>query len=392
MISVAIMAHPARAEYVEELQGRLDRPAKVVWDERQDRWDTGRRSMLAYDPSASHHLVVQDDAVIPRDFVAGVEAALAHAPQDVPLCLYVGRVRPYRALVNKYVALAEGKASWLVMDQLVWGVAIVMPTKFIEPMVAWCDGQHIPNYDTRMSRWLEYQQIRTWYPWPSLVDHRESPSLVPGRGHAGRIAHRFIGADASALDIDYSGAVLRLPHPQSSLPGGQPAMLFVSEKHDNLSVPTIGVRFVDGLAEANTRGAIAYLQQPHMRRRGVRLATAEEQTAWYQRTLTVAEPAPAAEGAIFVTEPAPVLAPEGTVEVTEPAGDEPAEVPDEAPAETDGPVEEAPDSDPVPDGTADEVLAWVDGDADRALAAAGVERGREKPRKVLLGKLEAIAA
>lgn len=59
-LSVAVMAHPARAAFVDELTGLLDRPAKVVWDERQDRWDTGRRAMLAYDPACTHHLVVLD--------------------------------------------------------------------------------------------------------------------------------------------------------------------------------------------------------------------------------------------------------------------------------------------------------------------------------------------
>jgi hypothetical protein len=38
--------------------------------------------------------------------------------------------------------------------------------------------------------------------WPSLVDHRDVPSLV---GHGGgRYAHKFIGENASALDIDWS--------------------------------------------------------------------------------------------------------------------------------------------------------------------------------------------
>ncbi|WP_051326000.1 hypothetical protein [Glycomyces tenuis] len=357
-VSVAIMAHPKRSEFIPELEAQLDRPATVAWDDGSNsRWGTGRRALLAYEPAATHHLVIQDDAVIPRDLVAGVEAALQYTPGDVPVCLYVGKTRPYREMVREYVKRAEQGASWLVMDQINWGVAIVFPTNIIDDMVAWCDTQRIPNYDSRMSLWFEHQGIPTWYPWPSLVDHRESPSLVPGRGHSGRVAHRFIGADVSALDIDYSGDVLRLPSVSDYRPGGQP-MLFYCTKHDNLSVPTIGVRFKDHFAEATTRGAIAYLQSPFMRRRGVRPATEEEEAAWRGETTG---------GPVLVQEPAPV---------NPPATQNPA---------PDGQHEA------VPDGKAEEVLAWVGDDPSRAQGAIDAEQQREKPRKTLLAKLETIA-
>jgi hypothetical protein len=366
-VSVAIMAHPRRAAFVPELQAKLDRESTVVWDDGSNsRWGTGRRALLAYDPDATHHLVIQDDAVIPRDLAAGVEAALTHAPDNVPLCLYVGKVRPYRELVAEYVGRAAGGASWLVMDRLNWGVAVVVPVALIEAMVAACDAQTIPNYDSRMSAYFEANDIPVWYPWPSLVDHRESPSLVPGRGHSGRVAHKFIGADASALDIDYSGPALRLPNADSYRPGGPTIMLFKSTQYDNLSIPTIGVKFKDGYAEVTTRGGIAYLQQPHMQRRGVRPATPEEQSTWYGSGDVVAEPAPAAP-------------PAGTVQVQEPA---PA-----APIAGQTPVSE----DAVPDGTVEDVMAWVGDDPARAAAAADAERAG-KGRKTLLADLDKIAS
>lgn len=207
-VDVVIMAHPEREAFVPELLSRLDRPARVVWDQRGDRWDTGRRAMLAYDPAASHHLVIQDDAVVCRDLVAGLERALDHVPQKTPVALYAGRVRPFRAAVEKLAQSAGHDASWLSMTQLHWGVGVLMPVELIAPMVEWCDTRSdVANYDKRMSRWLQHQQLTVYYTWPSLVDHRDSPSLVPGRGSAGRRAYRFIGADASALECDWSGRV-----------------------------------------------------------------------------------------------------------------------------------------------------------------------------------------
>ena len=70
------MAHPRRADMVAQLQAELDRPVKVVWDEVNDRHDTGIRAIEAFDPSASHHLVIQDDCVVPSDLLAGIERAL----------------------------------------------------------------------------------------------------------------------------------------------------------------------------------------------------------------------------------------------------------------------------------------------------------------------------
>lgn len=47
--------------------------------------------------------------------------------------------------------------------------------------------------------------------------------------------------------------------------------------------------------------------------------------------------------------------------------------------------------DSVPDGTADEVLSWVDGDPKRAALAIETEEQREKPRSVLLGNLRKVS-
>lgn len=44
----------------------------------------------------------------------------------------------------------------------------------------------------------------------------------------------------------------------------------------------------------------------------------------------------------------------------------------------------------VPDGTTNEVVIWVDGDKDRAVAALEVERARSKSRVALIKQLERI--
>jgi hypothetical protein len=208
VLSAAVMAHPKRADIVTELQVALDRPVKVVWDEKNDRHDTGIRAVEAFDPSASHHLVLQDDAVVPRDLLAGIERALRYIPQDAPMCLYVGRVRPFANEIRRVVARAEG-ASWLTMGGIYWGPGIVLPTAHIPELSDWYRSARVTNYDRRVSTWYALHDATVWYPWPCLVDHRDGESIT---GHGvGRHAHSFIGADRSALDADWTGPVVDVP-------------------------------------------------------------------------------------------------------------------------------------------------------------------------------------
>jgi hypothetical protein len=206
-VSAAIMAHPRREAFVGELATQLDRPATVVWDQVNDRHDTGVRSLEAYDPAATHHLVVQDDAVVCRDLIAGIEHALRSCPQDVPICLYVGRVRPFPREIDRVVAEAGDTASWLTMQGLYWGVGVVIPTADLPDLTGWFRQSTMQNYDRRISTWYQLQDRKVWYPWPCLVDHRDDESLVSGHG-SGRFAHRFAGADVSALDLDWDGPVV----------------------------------------------------------------------------------------------------------------------------------------------------------------------------------------
>ena len=207
-VSAAIMAHPARIEMVGDLRTRLDRDVPVVWDEVGDRHDTGLRSLQAYDPTADYHVVVQDDVLPAPDLLAGIERALAHIPDGCPASFYVGKVKPFRGLVERAVTDADG-ASWIVMDGIYWGPCIAVPTDTIDRIARWWWGQgriH-NNYDKRLSKWFERHGRRCWYSWPSLVDHRGDVSLV--RGHtAQRNAHRFV--DSSALAVDWTGEVVEL--------------------------------------------------------------------------------------------------------------------------------------------------------------------------------------
>lgn len=196
-LSVTIMAHPARAKLLPRLLEKLDYPTEIALDRKNDRWDTGRRALLSYNPGCGHHLVIQDDAVIPSGFIEVVKKALIRIPSSDAVALYAGNAREF----TRRVAGLNKETSWLKMPSINWGVGIILPTDCIERAVEFGDTRPEPNYDLRLSRWLESEGRSAWYPVPSLIDHLDSPSMIPGRA-AKRHAWKFVGPDATTFNPD----------------------------------------------------------------------------------------------------------------------------------------------------------------------------------------------
>lgn len=194
-VSFSVMAHPSRSAMVDDLVGQLPVSTTVVYDEIGDRWDTGRRSMLALDPLADWGVVIQDDAILCHDFTNQVRAALASVP-DGPVAFYLSRTGKNQHLNREALTKARARGEcWVRWSGPWWGVAVAMRPLDIAPMLEWCDGRpDIPNYDRRMARYFESIGRACWYSIPSLVDHRhgpENPSLIEGRSSVGRHALWF---------------------------------------------------------------------------------------------------------------------------------------------------------------------------------------------------------
>jgi hypothetical protein len=219
------MAHPMREPYVEELLARLDRPVDVIWDtgepsaDKPKLWRVARAAWRV--ASGDWHLLLQDDALPCRDLLAGLERALDEVPADVGIVSpYLGALRPHTSVFVGLVAQAEAEAaSWIREAALWWGVSICVRSASIPAMLAYCDQQTYLADDTRLARYYRIVARQdTLYTWPSLVDHRDGPSLVSHPSGEGRQAHRW--HDGSALDLDWTGPVTDHPAPS---PGRVPA-------------------------------------------------------------------------------------------------------------------------------------------------------------------------
>lgn len=210
------MGHQKRAAFIAELESQIP-GALVVLDEKSDRWDTGRRSMLAHDPLADWHVVIQDDAVLCHDFDRQMRAALACAPGG-PVAFYLSRTARNRLLTRRALRRERARGNcWIRWAGPWWGVGVAVKPVDIGPMIEWCDCRSdIPNYDRRMARYFEDIGRACWYSIPSLVDHRtgiENPSLIEGRASAGRYA---MCADPPRGPWTSSCAVLPITDPTPS--------------------------------------------------------------------------------------------------------------------------------------------------------------------------------
>jgi hypothetical protein len=199
MVSATVMAHPDREDAAKRIAQELD--CGITWDERNREWDTARRALLAYPAEATHHLVIQDDAVLCRD----LELVLPDlALEGSPVCLYTGAPHPKGEHFGPAMrdARAQG-VNWLAGRTPLWGVAVLYPTEHLPELVSWGDAH--PMYhgsDSRASKWYDAQGIDRWYTVPSLVEHEDGRSLL-GHCRTARRAWSFIGRDASALDVDW---------------------------------------------------------------------------------------------------------------------------------------------------------------------------------------------
>lgn len=210
-LSSSIMAHPDRAGSVNDLNDALGGWVPISWDMEgapsgdHDRvWRNARAAWLMHDPAADWHVLLQDDAVVCDDFLAGMAAALDHVPQtNAIVSPYLGRGRHVPQKWARLAERADGEgAAWVVTQKLMWGVCIAIPTRHIADMIAFADRRPgIPD-DMRVAGWVTRTAREVWYTWPSLVDHREVPSLTKHNAPDRRAIRHHSG---SAMEIDWSG-------------------------------------------------------------------------------------------------------------------------------------------------------------------------------------------
>jgi hypothetical protein len=142
------------------------------------------------------HIVLQDDAVISDSFYENALKALRTTPERSLVSFYLGTSVPKKQAVERSLKRAENaKASWLTYDTLLWGVCIAVPSGIIGEMIDDIEADpktYNQPYDFRIGNWCKRHNVPVYYSVPSIVDHLDEASLLPGKENKPpRKAHRY---------------------------------------------------------------------------------------------------------------------------------------------------------------------------------------------------------
>jgi hypothetical protein len=172
---------------------------------------TARRAWAAVAPQATHHLVFEDDVVVPPQFAAELYHAVSARPDDA-LSLY-SSWGSRCAQAARIAALA--RAPWVeVMPGYVPAQALVMPAEMARGLAAFLEKE-CTNYefdDLAIYRYLAAVGQTALLAVANLVDTLDLPSLH-GQDHdvwGPRISGCFLPNPADRSDFpDWTGPVLR---------------------------------------------------------------------------------------------------------------------------------------------------------------------------------------
>lgn len=166
-VSITIMAHPERKEMAEALSKELQAP--VIYDRKNNIWDTCRRAWLAHPTDTDFALVLQDDAIVCKAFKAELRKLVSNG--DYLYSLYSSNVVKTR-LENAH---ADGK-DHILTHHIYNEIALCMRTEYIMEMVEFCDSREAEN-DHEITNWAWRKALPIYYPYESLVDHRDTESI-----------------------------------------------------------------------------------------------------------------------------------------------------------------------------------------------------------------------
>jgi len=148
----------------------------------------------------THHLVLQDDVVVSKNFIKTVRLFAELLPNEL-VCFFSMR--------NVAQEAADLGKNWFTTPTGVWGNSILFPTAMLQGILRW-ERKHIKpdcyHDDERIAAYLKYgpgKGKKVWHPCPSLVEHTAPSDSLLGHNHPRRVNQVWIG-DADPLEIDWA--------------------------------------------------------------------------------------------------------------------------------------------------------------------------------------------
>lgn len=170
-MSISIMAHPKRAEFIPYLKERLG-DVPVAMDDGVGILENCMRAWRLFDPTADYHVVIQDDCIVCDDFYNRAVACLEKAGG-----LAVSFFYSQSKFFNKFKK-ERTETGAIIKKGLYGGLAICLPTSLIPEMLDFFAKDTVPFDDHRINRYLMSKGINIYNPFPCLIDHRQGHMSV----------------------------------------------------------------------------------------------------------------------------------------------------------------------------------------------------------------------
>lgn len=125
-------------------------------------------------------VVLEDDALPVTDFRNQLVGVLKAAPTPI-VSLYLGRTRPpaWQPWVQQATINADRQdVCFIPAKRLLHAVGIAMHTRLIGAMVRAVQDIGLPM-DEAIHVWAQREGYPVTYCWPSIVDHRDGPTVIP---------------------------------------------------------------------------------------------------------------------------------------------------------------------------------------------------------------------
>lgn len=204
-ISISVVGHPDRQDLIDKLAHRV-KPDSVCMD--TEKIGCGRNHLRAIQQAYGHALehyhqwivVLEDDSLPIPNFRTHAEECLRHSPTKL-VSFYLGINHPAQYQYNFSKAVKE-QVSWIVHPFMRHAVGYAIGIDYIpslrEAMIPLIDRNWAP--DDAISEYAKSHEHLVSYSNPSIVDHRDIPSVIQNRTHLGlpvnakplaRKAHRY---------------------------------------------------------------------------------------------------------------------------------------------------------------------------------------------------------
>lgn len=190
---IGIVAHVAREDYVKELRDAIGGDVYVNTDDGTLGAGGNHLAVLTalHDKYPNDWIVaLEDDALVVDDFHDQLQMALDCAPSKI-VSLYLGTGYPqqYQQLFSDAIA-GYPEACWLLHAQLRHAVAYAIHPAVAKPVLIRMESLVAKRYapDDAIGWWAMNNRESIAYTNPSLVDHRDGPTIIDYRYHLGHVS------------------------------------------------------------------------------------------------------------------------------------------------------------------------------------------------------------